>query len=256
MNNNTQETAKRIQAVKRAFRIEGLVREQGSVRISDVVEEFNMPTSTAHVYLKTLVDTGYLVKDTEGYRLGLRFLRDGAVARHNLAIYSAAKQEIEALAEDTGEVANLGVEEEGQRVILYQSEGDKAVYDNALVGEFTNMHWTALGKALLAELPNEKIEEILEQHGLPGATSNTIVSSEALNQELEQIREDEYALEDQERRDGIRSIAVSVTVRGETVGAISLSGPKERFDKGRIENELLPTLRDRANVVEIKFAYE
>ncbi|WP_336338761.1 IclR family transcriptional regulator domain-containing protein [Haloarcula brevis] len=74
------------------------------------------------------------------------------MVRNELRAYPTAKLEIQNLAETTGEVANLGAEEDGQRVIVYQSEGSEAVYDNALIGEFTNMHWTALGKAILYKL--------------------------------------------------------------------------------------------------------
>lgn len=252
----TSDDGKRVGAVERSFRILALVRELGPVRIKDVAEELDMPISTAHVHLKTLTDVGYLIKNDQGYRLGLRFLRDGAIVRDDLTVYTAAKQEIDGLAENTGEVANLGVEERGQRVILYQSEGSEAVYDNAPVGEFTNMHWTALGKAILAEFSDDTVEQIIEQHGLPDATSNTITTPEELKAELETIREENYALEDEERRTGIRSIAVPVTVDGDPVGAVSLSGPKERFDDQRIEDELLPALRDCRNVIEVKVAYD
>lgn len=254
--NYAADGGKRVGAVERAFRILALLRESGTMRINDVAEELDMPTSTAHVHLRTLADVGYLVKDERGYRLSLRFLRDGAVVRNDLSVHTVAKQEIDALAETTGEVANLGVEEDGQRVILYQSEGSEAVYDNALVGEFTNMHWTALGKALLAERTDEEVERIVEQHGLPSATANTIDTPERLVDELARIRERGFALEDEERRTGIRSIAVPITVDEGVVGAVSLSGPKERFDDARIEAELLPALKDRTNVIEVKVAYD
>jgi len=254
--NDTEDGGKRVGAVERTFRILALVRESGTMRINDVAKELDMPTSTAHVHLRTLADVGYLVKDENGYRLSLRFLRDGAVVRNDLSVYTVAKQEIDALAEATGEVANLGVEEGGQRVILYQSEGNEAVYDNALVGEFTNMHWTALGKAILAELTEDDVEQIVEDHGLPSATSNTIDTPERLIDELSGIREDGFALEDEERRTGIRSIAVPITVDESVVGAVSLSGPKERFNDDRIEDELLPALKDRTNVIEVKVTYD
>lgn len=246
---------KRISAVRRAFEVISVMRELGTVRIKDVADALEIPTSTAHVHLKTLESVGYVVRDDDGYRLGLRFLRDGSVARNGRRVYSTAKSEIDTLAEDTGEVANLGVEENGQRVIVYQSEGSEAVYDNALVGEFTNMHWTALGKAILAELPDEYVREIVEHYGLPSATENSIDDSEGLFEELADVRERGYALEDEERRTGIRSVAIPILVEETVIGAISLSGPKERFDGERIDDELLPALKDCRNVVEVKTAY-
>ncbi|RDI70152.1 IclR family transcriptional regulator [Halopelagius longus] len=247
---------KRVSAVQRAFEVIGVLRESGTVRIKDVAAELDIPTSTAHVHLKTLESVGYVVRDEDGYRLGLRFLRDGSVARNGRRVYSTAKSEVDGVADSTGEVANLGVEENGQRVIVYQSEGSEAVYDNALVGEFTNMHWTALGKAILAELPEEYVTQIVEHYGLPAATENTIDDAETLFAELTDVRNRGYALEDEERRAGIRSIAIPILVDGGVIGAVSLSGPKERFDADRIDEELLPALKDCRNVVEVKTAYE
>ncbi|UPM45151.1 IclR family transcriptional regulator [Halocatena salina] len=247
---------KRIDAVKRAFRVIDILRGSGPMRINDIAEALDIPTSTAHVHLKTLEDIGYVIKDKDGFRLGLRFLRDGSVIRNDLSVYSVATSEVDNLAESTGEVANLGTEENGQRVILYQSEGSEAVYDNALVGEYTNMHWTALGKAILAERPDDYVRRVVERYGFPVATANTIADSDTLFDELMTIRERGFALEDEERRTGIRSIGIPITIEDQVMGAISLSGPKERFDDDRIDDELLPALKDHANVVEVKIAYE
>lgn len=247
---------KRVSAVKRAFRIIDILRGSGTMRINDIAEALDIPTSTAHVHLKTLEDIGYVIKEEDGFKVGLQFLRDGSVIRNELSVYSVAKSEIDNLAESTGEVANLGSEENGQRVILYQSEGNEAVYDNALIGEYTNMHWTALGKAILAELPNEYVRRIVDRYGLPAATENSIADSETLFDELRSIRERGFALEDEERRTGIRSIGIPITMNDHVVGAISLSGPKERFNDDRIEEELLPALKNHANVVEVKIAYD
>ncbi|MDS0222356.1 IclR family transcriptional regulator [Haloarcula sp. S1AR25-5A] len=253
---NSDDGGKRIKAVQRAFEVVSVLRQAGTVRIQDVADSLDIPTSTAHVHLKTLESVGYVVKDANGYRLSLRFLQDGAVVRNGLRAYPTAKVEIQNLAETTGEVANLGVEEDGQRVIVYQSEGSEAVYDNAPIGEFTNMHWTALGKAILAELPEDYVRKIVDQYGLPTATENTIAEFDPLLDELATIRDQGFALEDEERRTGIRSIAVPLKVEESVVGAVSISGPKERFNDSRITNELLPALRDRTNVIEVKIAYE
>lgn len=247
---------KRVKAVERSFRVIQVLRERGPSRISDVAGELDIPTSTAHVHLKTLETVGYVVKGDDGFRLGLRFLRDGSLVRNRLPVYPIAKTEVDDLAEKTGEVANLGVEEGGQRVILYQSEGSEAVYDNAPVGEYTNLHWTALGKALLAELPRQYVDEVVERYGLPTQLPNTIDDRDELSDELRTVRERGYALEDEERREGIRSIAVPLEPEQTLVGALSLSGPKERFDDDRIEDELLPELKDRKNIIEVKYAYD
>lgn len=247
---------KRIKAIQRSFTMIDVLREGGTMRIAEVAETLDMPISTAHVHLKTLESVGYVVQDKDGYRLGLRFLRDGIIIRDRLNIYRVAKSEVDDLAATTGEVANLGFEENGKRVLLYQSEGSDAVYDNAPTGEYTNMHWTALGKAILAERSREDIEKYIDTYGLPAETENTITDADHLFDELASISDQGFALEDEERREGIRSIAVPIIVEGSVVGSISLSGPRERFNDQRIQDELLPPLRNTSNVVEVKCAYE
>lgn len=247
---------KRVKSVERAFEVVDVVRDGGTVRIDDVASALDVPTSTAHVHLKTLESVGYVVRDSEGYRLGFRFLRDGITARERTNVFDAARVVVDELADGTGEVANLGVEEDGQRVILYQAEGEEAVYDNAPIGEYTEMHWTALGKVMLAHLPDEYVESIVDAYGLPDSTANTITGRDQLYDELATIRDQSYAVEDEERRDGIRSVAVPVVVDGAVVGALSISGPKERIDDDRIETDLQPALSNAVNIVELKYAYE
>lgn len=254
--NGTNESGKTVGAVERAFSIIATLRKAGRMTVSEIAVELDLPTSTAHVHLKTLHSLGYVVREDGAYRLGLRFLRDGGAIRQRQHIYQIGKDKIDELAVDTGEVANLGVEENGQRILLYQSEGNEAVYDNAPIGEYTNMHWTALGKALLAHLPRQRVDDIMETYGLPDKTDQTITTREELSTELDAIRERGYALEDEERRKGIRSVAVPLKVDESVVGAISISGTKNRLNDERIDDDLLNHLYDAANIITVQYVYE
>lgn len=253
---DADEGGKRVKAVQRAFEVVDVLHGSGSMHIADVAEALGLPVSTAHVHLKTLESVGYVVRDDDGYRLGLRFLRNGVTVRASQRIYRVCRPEIDQLADDTGEVANLGVEEAGMRVILHQAEGSDAVYDNAPIGEYTTMHCTALGKAMLAERPDEYVEDVVDAYGLPVKTPKTLSDPNSLRSELATIRERGYAIEDEERRQGIRSVAVPLKVEGTLIGAISLSGPKERLNDRRIGQELLTAIRNTKNVVEVKYAYD
>lgn len=246
-------TGQTLQGVERAFNIVGYLARSGPSTVTDVAEAFDIPTSTAHIHLKTMYEAGYLHQSSDDtYRLSLRFLEHGTVVRRRFEIFEVAHQEIQSLANETGEVASVGVEEGGKRVLLYKSEGGDAVYDDAVTGEFTHLHWVSLGKAILAYLPRERVDAIVEEHGLPGATEHTITDVDGLDDELERVREDGYAVEDEEHRENIRAVAVPIRREGEPLGAIAVSGPKTRFDDERIENELVEKLRNRANVIELR----
>lgn len=256
MKRDDTDDAGQLGSVRRAFDILELIDENDGIGVSELAEQGDLPKSTAHVYLKTLAETGFVTNDDGTYKLSLRFLEFGGRVRQKQDLFQAAKEEIEALSERTGEVASLGVEENGQRVLLYISEGEDAVYDKTQTGERTNLHWTALGKAILAYLPADRVDSIVERHGLPGRTENTITAREELFDELETIRERGYSIEDEERRTGMRSIGVPIRSEdGVVLGSISLTGPKSRFGEDRIESALVDELENAVNVIEIKYKH-
>ncbi|ESP89836.1 IclR family transcriptional regulator [Candidatus Halobonum tyrrellensis] len=253
---DTTEGAKRIKSVERAFAVVDTLYGSGCMRIAEVADALDLATSTAHVHLKTLESAGYTVKEPDGYRLSFRFLRNGIAIQESQELYQAARSPTAELACDTEEVVSLGVEEDGLRVILGQAEGEKAVYDNAQVGEYENMHCTALGKAILAYCSREYTEKVIEYHGLPQRTDLTLSERDELIEELETVKERGYALEDEERRYGIRSVAVPVLSDDTPLGAISVSGPKKRLTTDRIRDQLLQKLQSTVNVVEVEYTYD
>lgn len=251
-----QGSNRRIKSLERGFEIVDCLREEGELTVSELASRKNMPTSTAHIYLKTLCDLGYVQHNGTSYQLSLKFLQHGGQVRQQTKLYQIACDEIDALAEATGEVSALGVPENGQRVLLYKSEGTEAVYDNPPIGEYTHMHWTALGKAILAHLPQNKVDDIVDRHGLPTRTHHTIDNRKELREELSATAERGYALEDEERWNGIRSVAVPLLDGAEVIGSISVSGPKQRFEHEWIETDLLEHLTRSKNVIDVRLAHQ
>jgi DNA-binding IclR family transcriptional regulator len=138
-------------------------------------------------------------------------------------------------------------------VLLYKSEGPEGVTQKPVTGEYTHMHMTALGKALLTTQSDERVDEIIDTHGLPAATQHTITDRDELFEELEAIREQGYSVEDQERREGIRAIGVPIhDDDGGAIGAVSISGPVSKLTDERISEELLEQIRNAVNIIEIR----
>lgn len=245
-----------IQAVERAFEITTYLHKNGPSTVTEVTEALDYSSSTAHIHLKTLKKVGYVVQNDARYELGLRFLRNGIAVRNRRKLYHVAKAEIDKLAEETGEAVGLGVEENGQRVSIYNAKGKNAISDKAPIGEFTNMHWTALGKVLLAHRSPEYVRSVMDRYGMPTATENTITDVETLLDALEQVRERGYAIENEERKEKIRSVALPIRVNERTIGAISITGPMTRLTDEYIESELVKKLRTSADVIEVKHLYD
>ena len=118
------------------------------------------------------------------------------------------------------------------------------------VGSKYNMHNSATGKAVLSRLSEERVQDIIEEHGLPETTERTITSEDELLAEIGRIRERGYAVNDEELKSGYRSIAVPVFgIDEEVIGAFSVGGPAYRFDlnQPRVDNVVstLSTSLDR-----------
>lgn len=127
-----------------------------------------------------------------------------------MKLYRVAASELQKLADQTGEHANLMIEKHGQGIFLYKVKGEDAVELDTYTGMRVDLQTTALGKAILAHLPETRIDEILNMHGLPRITENTVTDPAELKSELAEICERGYATDDEERVKGVRCVGVPI----------------------------------------------
>lgn len=250
------EDSNHVQSVGRALEVLEALREFDGAGVSELSEHLGLTKSTAHSYLKTLEDRGYLEQRGDEYHVGLQFLELGGYARMRLPVYRAARDQVDKLARETGDIAILGVENEGKRLIVYIAPGSETVpafYTNvASAGRRHPLHWTGMGKAILSTKSEAEIEQYVER-GLSAATEHTITDPDALLEELERISERGYSVEDEESKLGTRSIAVPVPGDpGEPSAALSVAGPKQRLSEDRIEDDLVGRLKEAATIVDLR----
>jgi DNA-binding IclR family transcriptional regulator len=245
-----------LKSAKTTFDIIDKLREVGGAGVSELAAELDMPTSTIHDHLRTLETEEYLVNDGGTYRVGARFLELGEQVRDRKKVYRVARPEIDELAGETGEHANLMIEEHGRGVFLYKAMGSDAVQLDTHAGLRVPLQTTALGKAILAYRPEEEVESIIDRHGLPKLTENTVTDRDALAEELASIRDRGYAFDDEERVNGMRCVATPITDENDrAIAAISVSGPKSRMLGDVFTEEMPETLLRSANVIEVNLAY-
>lgn len=238
------------------FDIIELLKERDGARVTELADELDLPKSSVHNYLSTLNQRGYVVKRGNEHHVSLRFLDLGSKARDNREIYEIAKPNVRELAEETGELANLMVEEHGEGVYIHRETGDKAVMVDKNVGHRVHLHNTALGKAILAHYPQTRVEEILDQQGMPALTENTITDKSALLEELERVRKEGVAYDDEERLEGLRCVAAPILNEDDDpVGAVSVSGPVARFSPDRFRQDVPEILQKAANIIELNVAH-
>lgn len=234
--------------------IEALKARDGG-RVTELADSLGLAKSAVHNHLSTLRDHGYVVKDGEEYHLGLKFLDLGGYRRHRMELFRTAEPEVNRLAEETGELANLLTEEHGKGIYLYRAKGEQALDLDTYAGMRKHLHATALGKAILAFSSESKVRAIIDRHGLPRMTDRTIADESSLFETFERIRERGVALDDEEATDGVRCVAAPVKTDERVLGAISISAPTSRMRGDRFEETVPDKVRSAANVIELNIKY-
>lgn len=255
MDERRYEAKNPVQATRRSLDIVETLAALEGARLSTIAEEVELPDSTVHSHLTTLMEGGYVAKEGDTYRLGLRFLELGESTRSLRKVHRVTAPELAELAEETGEVAALMVEEGGLGVVLDSVQGEKAVPADIDPGTHVHLHASALGKAILAQLPDDEVDDVVDTHGLPAYTDETITDRAALHEELEAVRERNVAADTGERVPGSRAVATTIKDEGgRVVGSVGVSGPIGRLGDDRLD-AIEERLHDVTNIVELKLVY-
>lgn len=245
-----------VKSVETSVTIIQSLKQQDSAGITDLAKATGLSKSNIHKHLVTLQQEGFVVKENDEYRLSLRYLDFGGEVRQQYEGAQFIQPRISEVAEETNEVAQFMVEERGWSVIVYKKVGRQGVSTRTRPGTHLQMHQVASGKAMLAYMPEARVEAILDRHGLDAATEDTITNRDELFEELDRTRERGYALNKGESTKGLHAVAVPITKPDdEVIGSCAVSGPSHRM-KGRTEeNEIPELLLSIANEVELNIAH-
>ncbi|HEY2537079.1 MAG TPA: IclR family transcriptional regulator [Solirubrobacteraceae bacterium] len=250
------------QSLERGLAILGcFTSEHPILGIADIADELGMSRSTTHRYVTTLLALGYLEQGrSRKYRLGLRVTDLGMSALNATGLRENVHPFLEELRERTGYTVGLAVLDGAE--ILYvdrarswrraERETDLGLYP----GSRMPAHCTAMGKVMLAHLPEEVQRDLLAQLELKRNTPTTITSRQSLRGEFEQILDDGYAVNDQELRPGLQAIAVPVRDESrEVVAAIGIATSPEAISLLELTDALGPHLLSTAARVSSRLGY-
>jgi IclR family pca regulon transcriptional regulator len=198
--------------------------------ISELARAVDLRRSTAHRYVATLATLGYLDQDAETrkYRLGPRVLDLGFSAINSMDIREIAAPHLRQLSDETGHTVNLAILD-GTDVVYIErcrtaQQGQREIDLNLHVGARLPAYCTAMGKAILAFLPDARREEVIAAIDFAVRGPNTITTPEAFREELAHIRAAGLAVNDEELAYGLRSIAAPIHSRsGDVVAALNLA---------------------------------
>jgi DNA-binding IclR family transcriptional regulator len=218
--------------VDRTLNILEFVAQHGRpVSLAEVAKGVDMPKTTAHRILEILAGRDYVEwhADSEKFTLGLKALEVGVSGLVGLDIVDVAIPYLQELSAAVGETSFLGVYNNGDIVYLYKAEGTGAIQTTARLGSRRPAYCTALGKVILANLPVEDADRVLDKK-LIRFTERTVVDRVKLYEEFARTRSTGYAIDDEGIEVGLYCLAVPIyNYTGSVVGAISISGPTARM---------------------------
>jgi IclR family acetate operon transcriptional repressor len=236
--------ANSVQSVERAFALlECLAEAGGSLGLTQLAEASGLPMPTIHRLISTLAAQGYVRRESSRrYSLGPRLVRIGEMAGR--AFGDWAKPSLVRLAKLAGETANLAMLDGDAVVYMANAPGPHSMRMFTEPGRRVLPHCTGVGKCLLAQLPADDARGILVRTGLPAQTNRTITDLDALMAQLAEIRDQGFALDDNEQEIGVRCVAVPMS-GGPAQVAISVSGPHARMREEDIRR-IVPILQSAA----------
>jgi DNA-binding IclR family transcriptional regulator len=218
-----------IQVIRRAAAVLRSVSDhQGQLRLADLAPELGLAKTTIHRVVNALVDEHMLRVDQRGFIwLGPSLVSLGRVAATDLT--GMMRPVLEALAEQTGETVDLAVLDGRSVRFIDQIPSHHRLRAVSTVGAAFPLHCSANGKALLAALPSDRVDELLPRR-LEQLTPNTLITRAALDAELEAIRQSGVAEDREEHSLGIRAVGIALCDDGGPAAAISIPVPADRFE--------------------------
>jgi len=249
----TTEERYRVQSVERAFELLEALTEAPSegMTLSALARSLGVSKSTAYAILQTLLAGGFVADAGAGmsrrYRLGMALARLGDIVVSQIALRDVAMPVIRDLTAETGLTSRLAVLDDAHAIVIARVDAPQGtVRFTSNLGKREHLHCSAVGKSMLATLPQAGVDEIVAAVGLPQKTPHTIADPSALRSELAAIKSRGYAIDDEEDAEGVFCVGSAVFDRsGRCAGAVSVTGLKLDLPAWRVD-QIGGTVRSHA----------
>ncbi|MGH9529345.1 MAG: IclR family transcriptional regulator [Terriglobales bacterium] len=227
-----------IQVIDRALAIlSALGARNSDCSLAEICSVIKLHKSTVHRLLMVLERHRVVEKsiETGRYRLGLKLFELGARASSTLDLREHSRPHLGRVVNETEETVHFCILDQGEVLYIEKMEPQRSVRMASSIGRRAPAYCTAVGKAILSELPEPELDLVIRRQTLLPITRNTITSVSGLKAQLKIIRARGYALDDEENEEGVRCVGAAVRdCLGKPVAAISVSGPAFRVTRGKI----------------------
>lgn len=221
--------------------------------LADLAARTGIPRATAFRLLSTLEQSGFLVKDHGAYQLGIKCFVLGNIVAGGMDLRETAHPHLVALRDATRETTQIAILDHWQVVYLERMISPYPVGSmRSRAGAILPAYCTALGKTLLAYMPEPEVEAWAATQRFPALTPRTITSGRRLLKELRVIRERGYAIDDEEREKGVRCLAAPIrNHHGDVVAAVSIAGPIDRLPQELAGSDIASSVLATARAISI-----
>lgn len=231
--------------------LELLSYSEEPLRLIDIANALQFNTSTALRFLNSLEQNGYVFKDKETYKYSMTYKLCGLashISSHTSLVQIAAPA-MQKLSSELRECVCLAIEQDNSVIYLHVADGpNQMLRTTQRIGTVAPMHCTGVGKVILSEFSEQRIDEIIQKKGMTRYTDNTLTTREALGKELSAIRQKGFAYDNEECEMGARCIAFPIrNYTGQIVAAMSVTGPAGRMTDQFIDanfRKILETVRE------------
>ena len=248
-----------IQVLDRALAVLRALSQEGpDLSLAQISTLLGLHKSTAHRLIMVLEGHKLIERNfkTGTYRLGMKLFELGTRAVSQLDLRERARPILERLVRETDETVHLCIYDHGEVVYVDKVEPARSVRLASTVGRRHPAFCTAVGKAMMALMPEDKVEAAVQKHGLHPLTRKTIGSLAELKTELAKVRKLNYATDDEENEEGVCCVGAAVRgASGEVVAAISVSGPSFRLPSAKIPI-VAKSVMGAANRLSVELGYD
>ncbi|WP_426323300.1 IclR family transcriptional regulator [Microbacterium sp. E-13] len=237
-------------AVLEMFRVDRPV-----ITVSEIGRHLDVHKSSASRIAATLVSTGYLARAAEGqgFRLSGKLARLGSLAANDTYLTELSTPIVRRLVEEVGETCHVGVLEGREAVTVVLVDGSYSFRLHSFVGKRSPAHCTAMGKVLLAGLAQDELEELFYsvEEPLTKLTNNSIDTKAELFAALSQIRQDGFAIDNEELERGLVCVAAPISNHeGRTVASLTIAGATARL-RDSLDAEYAPLVCAAADEISV-----
>lgn len=248
-----------VQSMARGFLVLAKVcRNETPLSLSELAKESDLSIGAIQRLTYTMEKIGLLERDrrTKRFRVGPRMISLALSITGNLELKKVAHPFMQALSDEIGEVVGLGALE-GERIILLEIIHTRQLLNiNMNIGAVVPPHATSLGKAILAFLPDNRVEEILSCHDLTQFTSSSITSVESFKNQLEQVRARGFATAFDENAQGLTSIGAPVKNHdGEVTAALTIMVPSMKITKTKFTSAFKKKVAQTADQISLAMGH-